>query len=97
MIKGLNSKEESIIEAILAQYKHDFDFFYYGSRVKGNFEKASDLDIWIQGKSSIPYDKLEIIKFLFDNSNLPFVVNFVDFHNIDDKFYNLIKKDLVKV
>ena len=42
MIKGINSAEEQIIQNILKPYKADFDFFYYGSRVKGNFEKTSD-------------------------------------------------------
>ena len=45
MIKGINSAEEQIIQDILKPYRTDFDFFYYGSRVKGNFEKTSDLDI----------------------------------------------------
>ena len=64
---------------------------------KGNFEKTSDLDVLIKGKEEMPYQKLEIIKFLFDNSDLPFVVNFADFNNIEEKFYNLISKDLVKI
>ena len=97
MIKGLLPEEENIIKSILTPYKKDFDFYYYGSRVKGNFEKSSDLDVLIHGKAEIPYDKLETLKFLFDNSDLPFVVNFADFYNIDEKFYDLIKKDLVKV
>lgn len=97
MIKGLLPEEENIIKSILAPYKKDFDFYYYGSRVKGNFEKSSDLDVLIRGKAEIPYDKLETLNFLFDNSDLPFVVNFADFYNIDEKFYDLIKKDLVKV
>ncbi len=97
MIKGLLPEEENIIKSILAPYKKDFDFYYYGSRVKGNFEKSSDLDVLIRGKAEIQYDKLETLKFLFDNSDLPFVVNFADFYNIDEKFYDLIKKDLVKV
>lgn len=97
MIKGINSAEEQIIQDILKPYRTDFDFFYYGSRVKGNFEKTSDLDILIKGKKEMPYGKLEIIKFLFDKSDLPFVVNFADFNSIDEKFYSLIEKDLVKV
>ena len=53
--------------------------------------------VLIKGKEEMPYQKLEIIKFLFDNSDLPFVVNFADFNNIEEKFYNLISKDLVKI
>lgn len=95
MIKGVSSEEEKIIQNILAAYKKDYEFYYYGSRVKGNFEKTSDLDILI--KSNIPYEKLEIIKFLFDQSNLPYVVNFTDYDTIDEKFYKLIEKDLVRI
>ncbi len=95
MIKGVSREEEQIIQNILAAYKNDYEFYYYGSRVKGNFEKISDLDILI--KSNIPYEKLEIIKFLFDQSNLPYVVNFTDYAAIDEKFYTLIEKDLVQI
>ena len=97
MIKGVTEKEELIIQKILSPYKKDYDFFYYGSRVKGNYEKTSDLDILIKGKELFPLNQLEIIKVIFDNSDLSYVVNFVDYYNIDKNFYDLIKKDLVKV
>ena len=97
MIKGVTQEEENIIKKILIPYEKDFDFYYYGSRVKGNFDKMSDLDILIKGNKNFPLNKLELVKILFDNSDLPYVVNFTDFYNIDEKFYNYIKKDLVKV
>ncbi len=96
-IKGVTEVEDSLIQDILAPYKNEFDFFYYGSRVKGNFEKTSDLDILIKGVKVFPLNKLETIKTMFDNSDLPYIVNFVDYNNIEEKFYNYIKKDLVKV
>lgn len=96
-IKGVTKSEESIIQEILKPYKNEFDFFYYGSRVKGNFEKTSDLDILIKGTSKFSLNELETVKTLFDSSDLPYIVNFVDYNTIDEKFYNYIKKDLVKV
>ena len=39
MIKGVTEEQEKIIHDILSPYKNDFDFYYYGSRVKGNFSK----------------------------------------------------------
>ena len=45
----------------------------------------------------MPYDILERLKVLFDISNLPYVVNFADYNNMDEHFYNLIKQDLVNV
>lgn len=97
MIKGVTEKEEIIIQNILTPFKNDFEFYYYGSRVKGNFGKLSDLDILIKGKDEMPYDKLEMIKYLFDNSDLSYIVNFTDYNNIDEKFYNMIANDLVKI
>ena len=97
MIKGVTKEEEAIIQEILNPFKNDYDFFYYGSRVKGNFEKTSDLDILIKGNNLFPLMQLETVKILFDNSNLPYIVNFTDFYNIEENFYKLIEKDLVKV
>lgn len=97
MIKGVTKDEEYIIQNILSPYKKDFDFFYYGSRVKGNFEKTSDLDILIKGDKEISFNTLDMLKVMFDNSDLPYIVNFTDFHNIENRFYKFIEKDLVKV
>lgn len=96
MIKGVTLEEERIIKSILLPFD-DYEFYYYGSRVKGNFEKTSDLDILIKGSNEFPLNQLETIKTLFDNSNLSYIVNFVDYNTIDEKFYKLIEKDLVKV
>ena len=97
MIKGVTDTEENIIKSILKPYTGNFSFYYYGSRVKGTHEKTSDLDILIKGTAEFPYENVEVLKFLFDKSDLPYIVNFVDFYNIDKSFYNLIEKDLVKI
>ena len=97
MIKGINKKEENIIKNILKDYQKDFIFYYYGSRVKGTYEKTSDLDILIKGKNEMPLEILEEIKEKFDNSLLPFVVNFSDYNLMSEEFYSLIQKDLVQV
>ena len=47
-IKGVSSKEENIIRKILEQYSEKYEFYFYGSRVKGNFRPLSDLDILVK-------------------------------------------------
>ena len=94
-IKGLTEKEENIVKDILKLYLEKYDFYFYGSRVKGNYRALSDLDILVVPKTSINLNDIELIREMFDNSDLSFIVNFV--YDIDDKFYNLIKNDLVKV
>lgn len=92
MIKGITEKEEKIIKDILRKYP--YDFYYYGSRVKGGFTKASDLDILTNGLS---YSELEEIENQFNESRIPYVINLSLKSNMDEKFYNLIKNDLVKI
>ena len=93
MIKGITDKEYKIIKSILKDY--DGEFFVYGSRVKGDFSELSDLDILAKTKN---YNKIiSELKHKFDESYLPYVVNFTDYSSVDEKFYNLIKNDLVKI
>lgn len=93
MIKGITEKEENIIKNILKDYS--FNFFYYGSRVKGDYTKNSDLDIL--SMDEIDYSTLEEINLKFNNSTIPYVVNISQYPKMDEKFYNLIKPSLVKI
>ena len=94
-IKGVTFEEEKVILSILEPYKNKYDFYYYGSRVKGNFRPLSDLDILLISKNDITINDIYTLKEAFDESILPYVVNIS--YNIDVKFYNLIKNGLVKI
>ncbi len=95
MIAGITEKEQKIIERILDKYRKDYAFFYYGSRVKGTYEKTSDLDVLIKGKAEMPLAVLQKIKEEFDKSDLPYIVNFSDYYKLDGSFYERIKPDLI--
>lgn len=95
MIKGVNEKEEKIIQEILSEFP--YEFYYYGSRVKGDFTRGSDLDILIKGEKEIPPEILENLNLKFNESLIPYRVNFSDYNKINENFYNLIKNDLVKI
>ena len=95
MIAGITEKEQKIIERILDKYRKDYAFFYYGSRVKGTYGKTSDLDVLIKGKAEMPLAVLQEIKEEFDNSDLPYIVNFSDYYKLDSSFYERIKPDLI--
>lgn len=97
MIKGITKAEEIIIKSILKDFADKYSFYFYGSRVKGNFEKSSDLDILIKGKIRISVDEFAKLNEKFDESKLPYVTNLTDYYAIDEEFYNLIRKDLVKI
>jgi len=91
MLNGTTEKEFFIIKEILSDYP--YDFYAYGSRTKNDFNALSDLDLFVSG--NITLEEINTIKSRFDNSLLPYVFNLSV--NVDDKFYNLIKDDLIKI
>lgn len=91
MIKGITENEFKIIKEILQSY--NAKFYAYGSRVKGDFSELSDLDVLVKSDKNI----IPELKIRFDNSYLPYVVNFTDANSIDENFYNLIKNDLTEL
>ena len=95
MISGVNQAEEEIIKSILSEYP--YDFFCYGSRVKGDYTVASDLDILLKSDKPVDYIIISAIEQKFNESKLPYKVNIIDYNVIDKYFYDLIKKDLVKI
>ncbi len=95
MIKGINEKEENIIKGILSKYP--YEFYYYGSRVKGDFKLGSDLDILLKSEEKLSYAIIEEIETEFNKSRIPYRVNISDFSRMENCFYDLIKNDLVKV
>lgn len=95
MISGITEKEEKIIKDILSNYP--YEFYYYGSRVKGDFTKGSDLDVLIKNEKEIEQNILDEINLKFNESLIPYKVNFSDYQKMSEDFYNLIKNDLIKV
>lgn len=94
---GVTQEELNIIKSIIEPYKNEYKFCAYGSRVKGNFRQLSDLDLMIKGKTNANLNDIESLKELFDESNLPYVVNICDYYNLSESFYDIIKQDLVEI
>lgn len=93
MIIGITESEYKEILSIITKYSGEF--YAYGSRVKGDFTKSSDLDIMIKSND---FDNIILqLKEDFDSSHLPYIVNFIDENKITEKFYSYIKDDLVKL
>lgn len=95
MIKGITEKEEKIIKEILSKYP--YEFYYYGSRVKGDYTAASDLDILLKSKEDVPYSVIEQLKYEFNESLIPYVVNISQYSKMEEYFYKLIEPSLVKI
>lgn len=64
----------------------------FGSRVNGNPQKYSDLDIVLVGSHKLDWRKLERLKDAFSESDLPIIVDVHDWHTLSDQFKSIINK-----
>jgi predicted nucleotidyltransferase len=88
--------EEKLKEDILKILSKHLDLskykvFFFGSRVKGNSDERSDIDLTVEGPKIPSHIKLEIQEEL---ENLPtlYKIDFVDFNEVDDDFKKVAKQ-----
>ncbi|RHZ35268.1 nucleotidyltransferase family protein [endosymbiont GvMRE of Glomus versiforme] len=88
---SISNSDKKILEQILSKYP--YRFYAYGSRTKGTARKYSDLDLCYQ--EEIPSYVLIEIKKDLEESNLPFIVELVNWKYMRPTFQKMIKKDLL--
>lgn len=91
---GLSNEVYLKIMDIVKKYK--YDFYIFGSRARGNYNKSSDIDIAIYGKLT---DKEEFyIRNDFDIINIPYTVDLVFVDKTEkQQLLNSIKKEGIKL
>ncbi|MBA3239088.1 MAG: nucleotidyltransferase domain-containing protein [Parachlamydiaceae bacterium] len=87
----MEQRHKEMAKVILEKYA--YTFYAFGSRVKGNPRRFSDLDICFF--ENIPWNVRAHIDEDFEESDLPYKVDVIDWNACDETFQNLIKKDLV--
>ena len=75
----VEDKHHKIIQDILAKYR--YDFYAFGSRVKGTHKLLSDLDLCVLNE--IPILEKAQLQEDFDESNLPFKVDVIEWPGIN--------------
>ncbi|WP_440615521.1 nucleotidyltransferase domain-containing protein [Cysteiniphilum sp. 6C5] len=69
------------IHVILSSFPEVKTAVLFGSRAMGNYKEASDIDIALLGKE-INFKVLINLKDQFENSNIPYFVDLVDYQTI---------------
>ncbi|MBI4431822.1 MAG: nucleotidyltransferase domain-containing protein [Candidatus Omnitrophica bacterium] len=80
------------IKRILSSLASDCEVRVFGSRISGRARSYSDLDIVLMGPKEIDWRRIEAIKQAFSESEIPFLVDVVDWHAISDEFKKVIEK-----
>jgi predicted nucleotidyltransferase len=88
MINLRETDKDRICQLAKASLKSGTVLWAYGSRVKGNCFEASDLDLVIKSSSGSPLSMDEFIEFkgALQQSNIPIIVQVVDWERIPQTF-----------
>lgn len=92
--KMINASNEEliIIKNILKKYCSNCEVRVFGSRITNKFKKFSDIDIALVSKTKIDLATLSLIKSDFEESNLPYRVDILDWNMITPEFQKIIEK-----
>ena len=83
MTYGLKDKDIVAIKNVFAGFKQVEHAIIYGSRAKGNYKPASDIDITLKGKN-LNSTILNKIALQLDDLLLPYTFDLSIFHQIEN-------------
>ncbi|MDR0517136.1 MAG: nucleotidyltransferase domain-containing protein [Fibromonadaceae bacterium] len=89
---AVSKAELKIIKDILLASVPDCKVKAFGSRTKNTFKQNSDLDLAVVGSGKLGFSKMGELKLSFEESNLPFRVDVLDYNSISQNFKNIIDK-----
>lgn len=89
MIKA-TPEQLSIISGILAAHVPEVEARAFGSRVGGTPKDYSDLDLALVGAAKLEPAVLATLREAFEESDIPFRVDILDWHAISEEFQKII-------
>jgi len=81
------------VSDILKEHVPEYTVWAFGSRVQGRAKKYSDLDLAIMSEESLPLTKIADLKEAFDESDLVFKVDLVDWATTSHAFRQIIEAE----
>lgn len=88
----LEDKYLNEVKRILSKHEPTCEVYAFGSRVTGSARKYSDLDLVLVGREQIDWRRIEELKDAFSESDLPIIIDVLDWHTVPKSFRKLIKK-----
>ncbi|MDH5424066.1 MAG: nucleotidyltransferase domain-containing protein [Gammaproteobacteria bacterium] len=92
----LPPKYQKELVKLIKEYMPDSNVWAYGSRITPSHHDTSDLDIVIQQKKH-SIDKLVDLKDAIKNSNIPILVDVMDWDLIPESFKEEIQKKHISI
>ena len=93
----INEQELETVRGILESEVPDTSVIAFGSRVTGKSRPYSDLDLAIMTETPIGLSKIASIKDAFDQCDLVWPVDIIDWSTTSERFRKIIKDSYVRV
>lgn len=87
---NVSERHLETIKRILAKYVGDCEVRAFGSRSNGTATKYSDLDLAIVGDGKMDRRVKMLLREAFEESDVPFRVDVIDYHGISEAFRVMI-------
>ena len=92
----LQADHRRLVAAVLAKYlPRGAKVWVFGSRATGRARPFSDLDLAIDAGQVLSLDEFACLAEAFCESDLPYRVDLVDWHSLDEGFRRIIAADRV--
>jgi predicted nucleotidyltransferase len=85
--------EIKIIKEIIKEYAGDCRVYAFGSRVKNTAKKTSDMDLLFEAPKNLGFLRIQKIKEAFQESDLPYRVDIIDYNDISENFKKIINDE----
>lgn len=93
----IETRHLEILSEILSKVPPEYQVWAFGSRARGTAKPYSDLDLAIVGPKPLPLQLLTTLSMDFEESDLPWTVDILDFQAISDSFRDQILQNHVVV
>jgi type I restriction enzyme S subunit len=85
----------AIVHDIIGRVLGKQPVWLFGSRARGDHKPYSDLDLLLRGAAPLTLSQLASLQAAFEDSDLPFKVDIVDWSTAAPAFRQMIERDAV--
>ncbi len=93
----LKPKELKQVQQIIKRYIPEKQVCVFGSRAIGTAKSYSDLDLVVMAEQSLSLYQGAMLNEAFEESDLPFKVDVIDWTTISERFKKIIQSSLIPI
>jgi predicted nucleotidyltransferase len=91
----LDEKTKQKIIAVISALIPEARIYLFGSRARGSNAQYADIDIALDAGKPLPLRDIDEVKSMFGESNIPYKIDVVDIHQVNDRMRQQIMKERV--